>query len=703
MNTSNSIRLAPWIVLCATTMTSSQLFAEAVTTSVKEVVASENIALNGASGTVQIFVSEPYTYNYTVGGLEFNLSDLGSVAEWNDDGNNILNLTLTDDYTTLYFNSNVSFTEINVIGEGKKARVTTGPMSAFSVNTFNAGGLAEVEILNEDYTPTFGTYPDQVTHLQPATSYSMNNTYIQGVAGNQTNPMTVTLNGGRGFDFGPGTYSSLAMDATGTETDVTVEDGADITFVNSLDNGNRVNSCRFGAINFTMNGGTVNAEELRSNEGGADRTANIRINGGTFNVTGSTTEDGTGADFIIGHETGHTDLTIKGGEIIAEDTPLVLGWDGTSTVNISEGTLKVRGVIKSADKSTAQSINVNPGGVLSLGAQGFNNHPNVTATLNGGAVLAHANNTIAKDFTLYGETISIIAAMPGKEATFSGDFSGTGGLLIGVTGLTGRINLAGANTYTGYTGVTRGTTLGLSGTLSPDTPLIDIDEIVGDADGDPVLLTYDLQNLDFTSAKLATLPPGTALDSDVYLDLGITVPANAYTVEIIDNVLTITPLKPEIGIKDEGNVPTKVKDEVASVLAEAGVTTGTVNIAEEDALLCYALGLDLTVSETEGVKTATTGAQFVVGSCNVNIEEGGSLTVTVKAFATDADGNPITTATLAEDAIVKLIGATDPAALEDIAGATITTLTDGVAEFEIPSLSMGNKTSYILRAVIVIE
>ena len=174
------------------------------------------------------------------------------------------------------------------------------------------------------------------------------------------------------------------------------------------------------------------------------------------------------ASLVLSEWENSTTATISGA-LLAKDAKVLRG-DYAATLNVSGGTLAVKGFYATKNTGNAVSVNVSDSGKLILGSGDVSGINQVNVSLNNGT-LAASESAIAfsKNIALNGAgTIdttqynfasdgkSISQGATGAAITLAGVISGSGAL--NVTGA-GTLTLSGENTLTGKVSVSSGTTL----------------------------------------------------------------------------------------------------------------------------------------------------------------------------------------------------------------------------------------------------
>ncbi len=207
--------------------------------------------------------------------------------------------------------------------------------------------------------------------------------------------------------------------------------------------------------------------EMGDSQGGS---SNLEVKqNATLAITGN--DNGTSyknASLVLSEWENSTTATISG-TLLAKDAKVLRG-DHAATLNVSGGTLAVKGFYATKNAGNAVTVNVSDSGKLILGSGDVSGINQVNVSLNNGT-LAASESAIAfsKNIALNGAgTIdttqynfasdgkSISRGATGAAITLAGVISGSGAL--NVTGA-GMLTLSGENTLTGNVSVSSGTTL----------------------------------------------------------------------------------------------------------------------------------------------------------------------------------------------------------------------------------------------------
>ena len=220
-----------------------------------------------------------------------------------------------------------------------------------------------------------------------------------------------------------------------------------------------------GTGTLTVAGGTVSAARIRTSEGGGT-VSTINQTGGTVNITGNVIENERANSFLLNHWSGTSTYNLSGGTLNVLNTNANLGWDGNAYINQSGGVANLRGVNFASGRNNAGGYTLS-GGRLNLGVGGITSASSKTFTAGNATLGAMANWTSASAINLNGDTGTVINTtdsvdgVTGRTVTISGALGGTGRL---ITSGAGTVVLSGANTNSGAIQVDAGT-LRVTGTL----------------------------------------------------------------------------------------------------------------------------------------------------------------------------------------------------------------------------------------------
>ncbi|MFZ9201435.1 MAG: autotransporter-associated beta strand repeat-containing protein, partial [Opitutales bacterium] len=216
----------------------------------------------------------------------------------------------------------------------------------------------------------------------------------------------------------------------------------------------------------TIAGGTTTVGFFRTSDYYGNSNSTINQTGGTFSVTGSTIENERGNSFLLNHWSGTSTYNLSGGTLNVLNTNINMGWDGSAYVNQSGGTANVRGVNMASGRSNAAAYNLT-GGRLNIGVGGITSAANKTFTAGDATLGALGNWTGASSIAISsGKTLTVDTAdaadgTTARTITLSGGLTGAGSLTkVG----NGTLNLTGASTMTGSVTVNAGT-LGIGATM----------------------------------------------------------------------------------------------------------------------------------------------------------------------------------------------------------------------------------------------
>jgi T5SS/PEP-CTERM-associated repeat protein/autotransporter-associated beta strand protein len=192
-----------------------------------------------------------------------------------------------------------------------------------------------------------------------------------------------------------------------------------------------------------LNAGSHGAAIISGSGSQWNNTSNLFVGysgAGTLTITsGGSVSDASG---LIGYNTGSSGVvTVSGsGSTWTNSTALAIGQSGTGTLAIENG-----GLVSVTGATTI-------GALGTLDFDGLSTFSTGSLAVNGGTIVTLGASTFAPSATLGTGGVKINSA--GFNSTFSGNFSGAGGLAKSGSGA---ITLTGASTYTGATTVNAGT------------------------------------------------------------------------------------------------------------------------------------------------------------------------------------------------------------------------------------------------------
>ena len=207
--------------------------------------------------------------------------------------------------------------------------------------------------------------------------------------------------------------------------------------------------------------------EIGDNHGG---TTALNVNqNATLAISGN--DNGTNyksASFLLSEWNNTTTATISG-TLLAKDAKVLRG-DYAATLNVSGGTLAVKGFYATKNAGNAVAVNVSDSGKLILGSGNVSEINQVNVSLNNGTLAASESTiTFSKNIALNGagtiDTMQYNFASDGKSIsqgttgaaiTLAGVISGSDALNVAGAGT---LKLSGENTLTGNVSVSSGTTL----------------------------------------------------------------------------------------------------------------------------------------------------------------------------------------------------------------------------------------------------
>ena len=216
-----------------------------------------------------------------------------------------------------------------------------------------------------------------------------------------------------------------------------------------------------GTGTLSITGGTHLLNALRTGEGGGTQST-VNLSAGTLTIRGTTNVaaggDARGASFILQHWSGNTNFNISGGTLNSPAAMMYLSHDGTATVTQTGGTVNLFGLGFNTNTNTAATYSLN-GGRLNIGAAGITARASRTLNLGAGTVGALADWTGLQNIVLTsastGVTFDTTDVLTGAARTVTLSGILSGSGRLNVAG-TGSVILSGANTYTGATVVSGG-------------------------------------------------------------------------------------------------------------------------------------------------------------------------------------------------------------------------------------------------------
>lgn len=254
-------------------------------------------------------------------------------------------------------------------------------------------------------------------------------------------------------------FSALAADKTIT-ADETVSDAQEygIYLINAAE------------VTVTLAaGGTLDVTRSLLMGNSAAGTVNVNIDGGTLNLTGTTSVETAVSDKynMLGHYPNTTATVSLNSGALNADGNITVGWNGTGILNINDGIASIKsirfGTVESiAGRAKAGTVNLT-GGTLKIGSVSAGNVTAAAFNLSGGTLttLDAANDAvIAKAVTLTADKTTALSVASGKTFHFNAPIEGTGILTVSgggeaifapTTAMTSRnatINLTDASTLT---------------------------------------------------------------------------------------------------------------------------------------------------------------------------------------------------------------------------------------------------------------
>ncbi len=409
-------------------------------------------------------------------------------------------------YSTLVFNRSDSFTFAgilkgsgNVIQNGPGGLTLSGTGITHTGNTILNGGsltLAGTPGFNSAIQINAGQLSLDTTSGQIVTPKVISGTGSVTINGNGSNWTRFTADHtyGGGTLINPGgmlllgnitTAGSVLGEITNNGTLGLYHSNA-WTFSNNVSGTGAISLYSPGGNPVTVSGNTISLANLNAlqNPGGILTNTIVNLTGSLNLSTNSTLTVGPGANVTVaGGMTQATNayngtmstLKVTGGNLtfggLIND-----GWDGAYKILQTGGTLTAPGITGGNGGGTWPTNTITlEGGTLVLGASGINgpyykapwhgNGGGLTMNINfGGATLsASANWTSKWGVNLTGTNGNLTVSPAGHAITVTRPITGIGG--IDLTG-SGKLILAGANTYSGTTTVGAGTTFGGAGGMT---------------------------------------------------------------------------------------------------------------------------------------------------------------------------------------------------------------------------------------------
>jgi autotransporter-associated beta strand protein len=359
-------------------------------------------------------------------------------------------------------------------------------------------GAGPQTLANANYTGNTTVNSNATLTISGGSFGSSSSTITVGSAGNAS-AMAATLNITGGTATADTVSVAGAPNESGSAINITGSASALFTTVNLGATGNTTGSNNFnstgtvslgaltefkdangtgpnGGAGMFFNGGNVTANSVIVQGTGASGAATMHMNGGTLTIGNSSS---TGAFEMGGGATASRGgyLVITGGALTYPGTDgLLVGFGGTTSnqVTISGGVTTLAGItLDSANAATANTLSTT-GGALYLGSVGLVDNVNNTAIP---AVTVGGTSTLAAMNPGWSSTVPIVlTSTPTIQTadssgvawpiTLSGALSGAGSLTVTGGGV---LSLLAANTYSGATIVSNGSTLLVNNTTGSAT------------------------------------------------------------------------------------------------------------------------------------------------------------------------------------------------------------------------------------------
>ena len=230
-------------------------------------------------------------------------------------------------------------------------------------------------------------------------------------------------------------------------------------------------------------GATITTTRLVSSDG-ANIASNINQAGGTLTITGNNSSNSTSASFLLGHWNGTTTYNLSGGTLNSIAAMLSLGWDAGTLpgviFNQSGGTANLAGVNLGNSRNNTAAYNLT-GGRLNLGGSGITDATNKAFNLGGGTVGAFASWIGSKPITLTGingnatfDTLDSVDGVTPRTVTLTGALANTAGAGFTKTGAgVLALNSAAAGTFNGTATVNGGSLMLNASSLAAGTVKVD--------------------------------------------------------------------------------------------------------------------------------------------------------------------------------------------------------------------------------------
>ena len=230
-------------------------------------------------------------------------------------------------------------------------------------------------------------------------------------------------------------------------------------------------------------GATITTTRFVSSDG-ANIAANINQTGGTLTITGNNSSNSTSASFLLGHWNGTTTYNLSGGTLNSIAAMLSLGWDAGTLpgviFNQSGGTANLAGINLGNGRNNTAAYNLT-GGRLNLGGNGITDATNKAFNFGGATVGAFASWSGSKPIKLTGingnatfDTLDSVDATTPRTITLTGALANTAGAGFTKTGAgVLALNSAAAGTFNGTATVNGGSLMLNANSLAAGTVKVD--------------------------------------------------------------------------------------------------------------------------------------------------------------------------------------------------------------------------------------
>jgi fibronectin-binding autotransporter adhesin len=219
---------------------------------------------------------------------------------------------------------------------------------------------------------------------------------------------------------------------------------------------------QIGTATLNINAGTTITSPRFVTSQGSGTVSVINQTGGTFNITGTNSNNDNTASFLFGHWGSGSASTynLRGGILNCTGAELSLGWDCPSAVfNQTGGTVNLLGIDLANSRNNSGAYNLN-GGQLNIGANGITANANKSVQLGGATLGAFANWSSAQAMVITANggnttinTLDSVDNLTARNITLTGALSGPGGVIKSGAGT---LLINGSAQYTGSTTVNGG-------------------------------------------------------------------------------------------------------------------------------------------------------------------------------------------------------------------------------------------------------